>query len=111
VFEFVKVCELDELPPGKGKMVRLGGREVYVYNREGRIFAAMEERAVLGAHAGSAPPGEAGPLCRHPGSTFEVEQDDSPARMHTQTGAIRVRLFGDSIYVAFEQDGRSASLS
>ena len=37
--QILKVAELDEVPPGKGKTILVDGREVTVYNQEGRYIA------------------------------------------------------------------------
>src|SRR5207245_1614903 len=103
VVDFVKVCDLDELPPGKGKVVRAFGREVRLFNRAGRVFATLEEHAVGTAHEGGGPPGELPPVCRHPGSHFDAEQEDSPARAHAHEAAVRVRLGDDGVYLAVEE--------
>jgi nitrite reductase/ring-hydroxylating ferredoxin subunit len=106
VHGFVKICELDDVPPGKGKIVRVGRCEVYVYNREGRIFATVPERAVAGAaHARESPPGEAPPACHHPGSRFEVEQEDSPARVRAHAAGVLLRIDGEGVYVALDEGG------
>src|SRR5438105_4954313 len=85
VAPYVKVCDLDELPPGKGKVVQVGSREVVLYNREGRVFAAREERAPPVGSQAAAQALEPPPTCRHPGSHFEAEQEDSPARVRAHT--------------------------
>src|SRR5690349_18495045 len=100
VATFIKVCELDDLPPGTGRVVRVGMRELYVYNREGRVFAAVEERA----KAVAPPMGE--PV--HMGASFEVEQEDSPARVRAHAGAVAVELREGGIYVALDEAGAPA---
>ena len=97
---FIKVCALDDLPPGTGRVLRVGIREVYVYNREGRVFAAVEERTVSVAPALGEPP--------HMGSTFDVEQEDSPARVRAHAGAVAVELRPDGVYVALDETGAPA---
>jgi nitrite reductase/ring-hydroxylating ferredoxin subunit len=109
---FVKICGLDELPPGKGKVVAIGGREVHVFNREGRISARVaghcRSGVAAGAQAGLAPPGEAVPVCIHAGSRFEVEQEDSPARAHAEAASVHVRVREGAVYVAVEGGGAVA---
>jgi nitrite reductase/ring-hydroxylating ferredoxin subunit len=101
VRDYIRVCELDDIPPGKGKVVRVGGVDVNVYNREGRIFAQIEDhRFGRGGHGGQSPPGEAS--CRLPGSHFDVEQSDSPARLGAHNMSVRVRVVEDAVWVALE---------
>jgi nitrite reductase/ring-hydroxylating ferredoxin subunit len=98
---FTKVCQLDDVPPGKGKLVRVGNREVHVYNREGRIYAALDETAAR-ARTEAPLPNDPAPACQHPGSRFDVEQEDSRARVHAHTAAVRVRVWQEEVYVAVE---------
>jgi hypothetical protein len=71
----IRVAEVTELPPGKGKVLELGGGLVTVFNVCGR-FAARITRA----HAGRPPSVELGP-CRLPGRAFDVFVEDSPAEL------------------------------
>src|SRR5437868_2483985 len=36
----IRVAEVAELPPGKGKVLEVGGRSITVYNMEGRFYAS-----------------------------------------------------------------------
>jgi hypothetical protein len=103
---FIKICELEDVPPGRGKVVHVGGREVYVCNREGRIFATAPQRGgrSLG-HEGGPPPVESPAACRHPGSRFEVEQEDSPVRVRAHGASLWVRVEEDGVYAALDEEG------
>ena len=101
VEDFTKVCRLDDLPPGKGKVVQVGTAEVYLFNREGHIYASCD-RPRARAHAiarGGVPPGEAGSECFHPGSHFEAESPESPVSPPAKNPAIPVRIEGGDIYI------------
>ena len=109
---FVKVCEIDEVLPGKGKRVHVAGRELLVYNREGRVFAALEDhlaRGAQGAQGAEPPPGEAPASCHHPGAHIEVEQTDSPARARAHTAFVQVLVREDGVYVVLEEAGGVAT--
>jgi len=97
---FIKVCDVDELPPGKGRIVRVGSRDVYVYNREGRVFAAVEERATAIAPLAGEPTS-----CHHAGASFDVEQADSPARARAHTAAVAIALREDGVFVELDDSG------
>jgi nitrite reductase/ring-hydroxylating ferredoxin subunit len=100
VTAIIKVCTLDELPPGQGRVVRIGGRDLYVYNREGRVFAALgEPAATLPRFAGESP------RCQQVGSRFDVEQQDSLARTRAHAAAVWVEPREDGIYVALDDAG------
>ena len=66
----VRVATVEEIPPGKGKLVELGGRQVAVYNSDG-VFRAAWTRAP------SKPAFES--ACPQPGLTFDVFAEDSPS--------------------------------
>jgi hypothetical protein len=100
VATFIKVCDLDDLPPGTGRVIRVGAREVYVYNREGRVFAAACDHKTAHMPPLGEPP--------HMGASFEVEQEDSPVRMCAHAGAVAVELRADGIYVALDEAGSPA---
>jgi len=38
----VEVCPAEELPPGERRVVRSGGREIAVFNVEGRLYALRD---------------------------------------------------------------------
>ena len=78
----VRVARLDELPPGKGKVVQLGARDIAVFNLEGRYYASCAHRPHIGA---SELPGHAtANACTSPGGGhglfFDATAADSPAR-------------------------------
>lgn len=106
---FVKVCQVEDVPPGKGKIVRVGERDVFVFNREGRVFAMVDARTGGGSgRAGAAAPGEAPAACRHPGSRFEVEQEDSLVEVGVAAGMVPVRVAEDGVFVAIDETGGPA---
>lgn len=86
----VRVARVDELPPGKGKRVEIGGREVLVYNAEGRLRAQA-----LGKERPSPP----GLPCAPPGAVFEVTVEDSPSRLDDHVREYKVAVEGDYVFV------------
>ena len=90
----VRVARVDELPPGKGKRVEIGGREVLVYNAEGRLRAQALE---------SGRPSPHWPACARPGSVFEVTVEDSPARLEDHLREYAVAVEGDYVLVGAER--------
>jgi nitrite reductase/ring-hydroxylating ferredoxin subunit len=109
VARLIKVCELEEVPPGRGKVVRVGHSEAYIYNREGRIVATLEQTSASG-RVGGLVSGDVTTSCRHPGSHFEVEQEDSPARARAHSVSLEVRVAGDGIYLALDDCGEPRQL-
>lgn len=91
----VKIAEVDELPPGKGKTVQIEGREVTVYNREGRYVATSTWHRHL-----TGPPETA---CEMPGHRFDVDVGDSPARLRTDELRYQVTVEDDGVFVLIEE--------
>ena len=101
---YVKVADPDELPPGKGKTLGIEGHEVTIYNREGRYVAT----APWPRHV--APPVDT--ACEMPGHRFDVNVEDSPARLHTGELHYQVVEREDGVYVLVEDgDGARRSIA
>ena len=88
----IRVAEVAEIPPGKGKQMELADRELTIYNVDGRFYATVSRHARVShghpevTHAGA-------------GGTFEVYAEDSPARVRADQERITVRIDGETIYV------------
>ena len=89
----IRVAHVTELPPGKGKVVEVEGRQITVYNLEGR-FEATSSRA-LHLHDGEAPD------CTQHGLSFDAHAEDSPARLRTD-GLCRVWIDGDDVWMSVD---------
>jgi nitrite reductase/ring-hydroxylating ferredoxin subunit len=93
----IRIARVDELPPGKGKVVQLGARDITVYNLEGRYYATGTRPFHVG---GALPPGHADslPVCAPPhGQRFETTAADSPAE--TERGEARYDVTVDGEFV------------
>ncbi len=91
----VKIAELDELPPGKGKVTIVEGREVTIYNLEGRYVAT-----------GSGHRTTSGPLettCEMPGHTFLGGTSTSPDRLRADEIRYHVETTAHGVYVVIEE--------
>jgi nitrite reductase/ring-hydroxylating ferredoxin subunit len=89
----IRIAEVHELPPGKGKVVEVAGRSFTVYNRDGRFFATS-------SHAPRHAPigGDTSDTCTHGGLEFDVWMEDSPARLLDEERCT-VRVEGDGVYL------------
>src|SRR5262245_20456529 len=95
-----KVADVDELPPGKGKTTTIAGREITVYNREGRLVATATASRV--APIVTAPPHAGGILetsCDMPGHHFDVGPAVSPDRLQSDDSRYKVQVDDGSVYV------------
>jgi nitrite reductase/ring-hydroxylating ferredoxin subunit len=93
--ERVKVADLDELPPGRGKTITAFGHELTVVNREGRIVATAAEPTRPGAPLD--------PACEMPGHTFTVGPAVSPDRLQADRRRVEVEVHGGAVYVVVEE--------
>ena len=92
----IRVADVTELPPGKGKMLSIADREVIVYNLAGRLVATATRELRVSHH-----PPEQSMDTTHPrhGTIFDVHAEDSPARVHAAEERLNVRLDGDAIWL------------
>ena len=90
-----KVADVDELPPGRGKTTTVAGREVTVYNREGRFVATATAPRV------AAPPNLA-TTCEMGGHHFEVGPAMSPDRLQSDEVRYQVLVDDGNVYVVVE---------
>jgi 3-phenylpropionate/trans-cinnamate dioxygenase ferredoxin subunit len=51
--EFLETIELDRLPPGRSKVVRVAGKDVALFNVDGNIYAIDDACAHAGVSLGS----------------------------------------------------------
>jgi hypothetical protein len=91
----IRVGSLDELPPGKGKTLVVSGREVTVYNSEGRFVATATAAPRTGAVPETA--------CDMPGHIFTVGPATTPAGgaedLRSDELRFTVVVDADSVYV------------
>lgn len=98
--EFVRVATIDEIPPGRGKVVEIAGREVAVFNAGGRFFAS-----------GTVCPHEGGPLgegtveaeiviCPWHGFDFDLRTGDCLVDPDLRIPIYEVKVEGNEIFVA-----------
>jgi len=87
----IRVGDVAELPPGKGKLVDVGDRRICVYNVDGRFFASSSREGRVGH----------GPTdTTHPhGALFDVYVEDSPARVRAGQEHLAVRIEGDDLFI------------
>lgn len=98
----VRVARLDELPPGRGKLVLIGSREVAVYNQEGRFFAVAAPGSRIGG-AGGLPGHARAAACEPLGLHFDASLPDSPAQTGSADPRLRAAVEGDFVVVYVER--------
>jgi hypothetical protein len=87
----LRVALASELPPGKGKLIEVEGRQITVANVEGRLVAT----ATRAPHLRDGETTD----CSQPGLHFDAFAEDSPARLHAENEC-RVWLEGDDVWMS-----------
>ena len=88
----IRVAHTDELPPGKGKVLEVGERQLVVYNAGGRFFATATRR--VRSRNPIAEPG-----CAPHGQLFDVYAEDSPARVRAEVEVCLVRVKSGAVWI------------
>jgi nitrite reductase/ring-hydroxylating ferredoxin subunit len=89
----IRVGDLDELAPGKGKVVEILDREITVYNVDGRLRATSSRRVRASHHTGETD------ACAQHGLVFDAFAEDSPARLAADEESCAVRVEEGAVYV------------
>ena len=93
----VKVAAVDELPPGKGKTTTVAGREITVYNREGRFVATATSPRAAATIGLVETAFET--TCDMAGRHFEVGPAMSPDRLQSDELRYQVDVQDGDVYV------------
>lgn len=78
----IRVAEVSELPPGKGRVVEVAGRQFTVYNVDGRFVASSTHELRR-----APPASDTSHTCAQHGLDFDVWMEDSPARLRDEEPA------------------------
>src|SRR5688572_11466733 len=88
-----KIAELDEIPPGKGKTTTVAGREITVFNEEGRFTATATATPRHGEMALET-------SCNMGGHHFDTGHPAvSPDRLHIEEEKVQVEVDDGCVYV------------
>lgn len=91
----IRVADVNELPPGKGKTIELEGRQITIVNQEGRYIAT----STWPRHQA----GVAETSCEMPGYKFDMTLPENPARLRTDELHVQVIAKGIDIFVVLEE--------
>ena len=70
--DFVEAARLEQVPPGKGTRVKVGGKDVALFNVDGNIYALSDACAHAGASLGSSKLRGQIVTCRGHGFRYDV---------------------------------------
>lgn len=97
---FVKVASTNELPPGQGKSVVVGDREVAVFNCDGKFYAIDNTCPHQGGPLGEGELDGTVVTCPWHGWRFDVCSGQSPVVPSAKLAKYEVKVEGSDILVA-----------
>jgi nitrite reductase/ring-hydroxylating ferredoxin subunit len=102
--EFVTAASVDEIPPGGGKVVRIGRDDIAVFNVDGRFFAIDNTCPHAGAPIGVSRFDGQIVTCGYHGMRFDVTTGVCPDACGWSAQTYPVRVVGDEIQIAVWKD-------
>jgi len=93
----IRVAEVEELPPGKGRVIEVGGRHYTVFNRDGAFYATTSTRFIRP----SPDMADTTTTCPPHGMEFDVWMEDSPARLRDEERC-RVEIDDDVVWLVID---------
>ncbi len=98
--DFLEAISIDRLRPGWGMVVRVGGKDVAVFNVDGNIYALNDACAHAGASLGSGRLNGSMVTCRAHGFRYDVTTGRCANIAGLRVAAYPVKVIGGKIMVA-----------
>lgn len=102
--EFVKVASTDEIVPGGCKSVEVSGSRIALFNVAGKFFAMDDTCAHRGGPLGEGALDGTIVTCPWHGWQYDVSSGACQTNPSVQMACYGVRIDGDDIMVALEQE-------
>lgn len=97
-----EVCRTAELPPGKARMVQVGGKSIALFNVGGRFYALDNTCTHRGGPLAEGKVDGPGVICPWHGSKFDLQTGKVLAPPATRpVTAYRVAVEGDRVKIEF----------
>ena len=100
--EFHETITLDRLPPGKGKVVRIAGKDIALFNLEGTIHAIDDACPHAGVSLGSGKLRGSIVTCRGHGFRYDVTTGSCVTIVGLRAAAYPVRIVDGKIMVSLK---------
>ena len=97
---YVAVATLDEIPPGTGKVVRIGRDEIALFNVEGEFHAIDNTCPHAGAPIGVRRFDGRIATCGYHGMRFDVTTGECPDACGWSVQTYPCRVVGDEVQIA-----------
>jgi len=101
--DYVRAATLDQLPPGKSRLVFAGGKPVALFNVEGQVYALDDACPHAGSSLGVGKFDGAIVQCRAHGLRFDVRTGQMPGRSGLRATSLPVRVSGNDVAVCLER--------
>jgi 3-phenylpropionate/trans-cinnamate dioxygenase ferredoxin subunit len=98
--EFVEAAGLDQVPPGKSTSVKVGGRDVALFNVDGTIFAMDDNCPHAGASLGAGKLDGKIVTCRAHGMKFDATTGCFAGTTDSGVASYPVKVIDGRILVA-----------
>jgi len=101
--DYVRATTLDQLPPGKSRLVFAGGKPVALFNVEGHVYALDDACPHAGSSLGMGKFDGAIVQCRAHGLRFDVRNGQMPGSSGLWATSLPVRVSGNEVSVCVER--------
>ena len=101
---WVEVAKRSDLPPGRGRTIRAGGRFLALYNDGGTFFAIDDTCPHQGASLGEGILHEGTVICPWHAWTFSLRTGESPIAPELSVACYPTRLAGESVEVEVPEE-------
>src|ERR1700730_5381488 len=98
--DFVEAARLDQVPPGKGTCVKLGGKDVALFNVDGTVYAMADTCPHAGSSLGMGKLDGTVVTCRGHGMKFDVTTGCFAGTSDSAVGSYQVKVVDGKIMVA-----------
>ena len=98
--EFLETIALDRLPPGNNKVVRVAGKDVALFNVDGKIYAIDDTCAHAGVSLGSGKLRGKIVICRGHGFRYDVTTGHCTSISGLRVASYPVSIVAGKIMVA-----------
>lgn len=98
--EFVKVASKRDVPPGTGVVTKVEGREIALFNVDGKFHALDNTCPHMGGPLGEGCLEQSVVTCPWHGWQFDVRTGVSPLQPEVKTKTYEVKLEGEDVLVA-----------
>lgn len=106
--EFVRVADIQEIPPGRGKLFHIRGREIALFNAEGTFYAVKSTCPHRGVSLDRGIVEQAIVTCPGHGWRFDLRNGESISHPPAGLRCYRVDVRDSSVWIAIPEPAEPA---